>query len=175
METEFNGLRSFATGGRYGSIAKSLHWLVFALVLAQFMIAWSMPKIKRGVVPETLINLHLSVGMLIMAVVLIRLTWRRAHPVAPAVEGIPRWQQNLAAATHWVLYGLLLVLPILGWAAASSRGWTIRIFDLLTLPHLVPTDARIGFLAGDIHVALSWVLLGLIGLHVLAGLYHYFV
>jgi cytochrome b561 len=92
-----------------------------------------------------------------------------------AAENIPPWEQTLARAAHWLLYALLLVLPILGWAAASARNWTVRVFDLLTLPQLVPTDAKIGFTAGDIHVALSYVLLGLIGLHVAAALYHYFV
>ena len=162
-----------ATANGYGSLAKSLHWVVFALVLIQFVVAWTMPKIRRDVVPETLINLHMSFGMLIMAVVLIRVLWRRAHPVPPAAEGIPRWQQLIAGATHWLLYGLLLVLPILGWAAASSRDWTIRVFDLVTLPRLVPARASIGHTAGDVHVVLSWVLLALIGLHIAAGLYHY--
>jgi cytochrome b561 len=166
--------RSPAAVGGYGSIAKSLHWLVFALVLVQFVIAWTMPAIRRGVVPGTLINLHLSFGVLIMAIVLIRLLWSRAYPVAPVVENIPAWQQTLASATHWLLYGLLLVLPVLGWAAAAARDWTVRVLDLVTLPYLVSANARIGFIAGDVHVVLSWVLLGLIGLHVAAGLYHYF-
>ena len=162
-----------AVGG-YGSIAKWLHWLVFALVLVQFVIAWTMPQIRRGVVPGKLINLHLSFGVLIMAIVLIRLLWSRAYPVAPVVENIPPWQQTLARATHWLLYGLLLVLPVLGWAAVSAREWTVRVFDLFSLPYLVSANARIGFIAGDVHVVLSWVLLGLIGFHATAGLYHYF-
>lgn len=161
--------------GRYGPVAKSLHWLVFALVLVQFVIGWTMPEIRRGEVPGRLINLHLSFGVLIMAVVLIRLLWRRTHPVAPANEGIPPWEQTLAIAAHRLLYALLLVLPILGWAAASARDWTVRVFDLVTLPHLVPPETKIGLIAGDVHVVLSWVLLGLIGLHVAGGLYHYFV
>jgi cytochrome b561 len=68
----------------------------------------------------------------------------------------------------------LLLLPILGWAAASARDWTVTVFKLVSLPHLVPANARIGLVAGDVHVVLSYVLLGLIGLHVAAGVYHYF-
>jgi cytochrome b561 len=163
-----------ASTAAYGTVAKSLHWLVFVLVFVQFVIAWTMPAIRRGVVPETLINLHLSFGVLVMAIVLLRLLWRRAYPVAAADENIPRWQQTVALATHWLLYGLLLLLPILGWAAASARDWTVTVFKLVSLPHLVPANARIGLVAGDVHVVLSYVLLGLIGLHVAAGVYHYF-
>jgi cytochrome b561/uncharacterized protein YbjT (DUF2867 family) len=167
--------RSTAATGAYSSIAKSLHWLVFALVLVQFVIGWTMPSIRRGVIPGRLINLHLSFGVLIMAVALIRVLWRRAYPVATAAENIPRWEQALARATHLLMYALLLLLPILGWAAASARDWTVRVFDLVTLPHLIAAGTKIGFIAGDAHVVLSYVLLGLIGLHVAAALYHYFV
>jgi len=159
---------------RYDPVAKSLHWLVFALVCVQFGIAWTMPAIRRGVLPGRLINLHLSFGVLIMAVVVIRVLWRRAHPVAVAVESYPPWEQRLARGTHLLLYSLLLILPILGWAAASARDWPVRVFDLVTLPGLLPPEAKVGFLAGDVHVVLSYVLLGLIGLHVAAGLYHHF-
>ncbi|HEX3632399.1 MAG TPA: cytochrome b [Casimicrobiaceae bacterium] len=166
---------SIAATAAYGAMAKSLHWLVFAIVLVQFLLGWTMPSIRRGMTPGTLINLHLSFGVVIMAVVLIRLLWRLAHPVAVAAESIAPWEPGLARAAHWLLYGLLLLLPILGWAAASARNWAVRVFDLFTLPQLVPTDAKIGFTAGDVHVVLSWVLLGLIGLHATAALYHYFV
>jgi len=63
---------------RYDPVAKSLHWVVFALVFIQFIIAWTMPAIRRGVVPGRLINLHLSFGVLIMTLVVIRALWRRA-------------------------------------------------------------------------------------------------
>ncbi len=163
-----------STGG-YDPTAKTLHWLVAALVLVQFIIAFTMPAIRRDTVPGTLINLHLSFGALILAVVLIRALWRRAHPVVPAVDSTPAWQQAAARAVHLLLYVLLLVLPLLGWAAASARDWTIRLFGMVTLPHLVPANAGIGFFAGDAHVVLSWVLLALIGLHVASGFYHYLV
>lgn len=163
------------SAARYNPVAKSLHWLVFALVFVQFVLGWTMPAIRRGVIPGRLINLHLSFGVLIMAVVVIRVLWRRVYPVAVAAEGIAPWEQKLARAIHLLLYALLLVLPILGWAAASARDWSVRVFDLVTLPHLVAAEAKIGFLAGDVHVVLSYVLLGLIGLHVAAALYHYFV
>ena len=163
------------SAARYDPVAKSLHWLVFALVLVQFVIAWTMPAIRRGVVPGKLINLHFSVGVLIMAVVVIRALWRRVRPVAVAAESIWPWEQKLARAIHLLLYALLLVLPLLGWAAASARDWEVRVFDLVSLPRLLPPEARIGFIAGDVHVVLAYVLLGMIGLHVAAGLYHYFV
>ena len=58
---------------------------------------------------------------------------------------------------------------------ASARDWTITVFGLFTLPHVVAPHARIGMLAGDVHTFLAWTLLVLIGLHVAAALFHFFV
>ena len=159
----------------YDPVAKTLHWLMFALLLAQFIIAFIMPEIKRGVVPETYIKLHLSFGILILLVIVLRLLWRLNHGVPAADENLPARQQKAARAMHWLFYFLLLVLPIMGWAAASARDWQITPFGTLTLPYLLPAGTKIGHLIGDVHAVLSWTLLGLIGLHIVLALYHHFI
>jgi cytochrome b561 len=170
-----NGIYGGQEGLAYGTVAKALHWSIFFLVAAQFVVAWSMPPIKRGVVPETLINLHLSLGVLILLVVIVRLLWRLGHPVPLASERGPAWLAAAARVTHVTFYVLLLVLPLLGWAAASARDWDVRPFDLTTLPRLLAPRNRAGFLAGDVHTFLSYTLLALVGMHVAAALYHYLV
>ena len=167
-----------ATGGAvagYDPVAKTLHWLVFALLLAQYVVAFTMPDIGRGTVPGTLIDLHMSFGLTILAVVVLRWLWRLRHRVPLATADVPAWEQPLARATHVLLYAFLVVNPILGWTNASARDWTITVFGLFRLPHLVAARSPIGRQAGDVHVFLAWALLALVGLHVAAALYHHFV
>jgi cytochrome b561 len=156
----------------YGPVAKTLHWLVVALLAAQFAIAWTMPNIGRDAKSEGLIELHLGVGTLIMLVVFARAAWRLTHPVPLISDGTPEWQQRIAAATHVLLYILLVALPVLGWANASSRGFDVSLFGLVTLPALLPKGSAFGHLCGDVHTVASYVLLGVVGLHVAAVLYH---
>jgi cytochrome b561 len=158
----------------YGRMAKTLHWLVVVLVAAQFSVAFAMPDIGRGTKPDTLINLHMSLGFGIAAVIALRWLWRVGHPVPLVTADVPLWEQTVARVTHALLYVLLFVNPFLGWANASARDWDIVVFGK-TLPHLVVAQSAIGRLAGDVHVWLAWSLLALIGLHVAAALYHYFV
>jgi len=160
------------TSRGYGRVAKTLHWLVFALVFAQYVVALAMPDIGRGTVPGTLINLHMSLGATILLVIVVRWLWRIGHPVPLSTAG-PRWERDVARITHALLYLLLAVNPILGWMNASARDWKITIYGIVTLPHLVAPRARIGMVAGDVHTFLAWTLLVLIGLHVAAALYHY--
>ena len=162
-----------APGVGYGRMAKALHWLIFVLVAAQFVVAIAMPDIGRGTKPDTLINLHMTLGFTILAVIVIRWLWRIGHPVPLVTADVPEWEGKVAGATHALLYALLVANPFLGWANASARDWDIVVFGQ-SLPHLVAVQSRIGRLAGDVHVYLAWSLLALVGLHVAAALYHHF-
>jgi cytochrome b561 len=159
----------------YSGAAKSLHWLVVALLIAQFIFAWTMPHIGRDTPVTTLISLHFTFGIIILAVAVIRLLGRLAE-VDPAPEdGLPSWQITSARVMHWLLYVLLFVVPILGWMNASWRGMPIVMFGA-ELPALMAKRAPGWGWTGDVHSLLAeYGMLTLVGLHVLAGLYHYIV
>ena len=159
----------------YGPVAKSFHWVIVAILAVQFSIAWTMPDIHRGTRPEGLVGLHLSFGFAILVIAVARLLWKIRHPVSLVIDGTPRWQYLIARATHGLLYLVLLILPVLGWANASARGWTPSIFGLFPLPQILPTGSPLGRLLGGVHTVTAYVLLALIGLHVAATLYHQFL
>ena len=166
----------FDSAPGYAGAAKFLHWLIVALLIVQFVLAWAMPEIHRDTKPETLINLHLSFGVLILLVAVVRLAWRATHAEPPPEDGLPPWQMQSARITHWLLYALLFVLPILGWINACWRGFPVSVFGLFELPKLVATRAPGFGWTGDVHTLLAYfVLLTLVGLHAAAGLYHYFI
>jgi cytochrome b561 len=159
----------------YTGTAKALHWLIVALLIVQFILAWTMPELRRGTKPETLVNLHFSFGILILALAVVRLAWRATHGEPAPEDGLPPWQVRSARLVHWLLYLLLFVLPILGWISASWRGLPVAMFGV-QLPQLVASRAPGFGWAGNVHRLLAtYALLGLVGLHVAAALYHYFV
>jgi cytochrome b561 len=157
----------------YTPTAKLLHWLMVLLLIVQYVVAWTMPHIGRHTTPETLINLHFALGVLILAVVIIRLAWRWTHPEPMSLDGIPAWQVASARAVHGLLYVLLAIIPILGWMNASYRGFDLSFFGLFMMPRLMATRAPGFGWTGDTHAVLAYyVLLPVIGLHVLAVIYH---
>jgi cytochrome b561 len=159
----------------YTRTAKFLHWLILVLLIGQFAVAWTMTRMGRNTQPDTLINLHFSIGVLILVVAVVRLGWRVSHGEPNSLDGIPPWQVQSARAVHWLLYLLLLAIPILGWINASWRGLPVVMFGL-ELPKLIATRAPGWAWTGDVHGLLAnYVLLTLVGLHVAAALYHYFV
>lgn len=155
----------------YGSAAKTLHWVIVALVAVQFVISYLMPHIGSKTQPGTLINLHFSFGVVILVVMAIRLGQRLAHPV-PLEEGGPRWERTAASIGHRLFYVLLLIGPFLGWAAASAHKLPVTVFGLVRLPDIAAPRARWALTAGDIHMWAMWATLALVAGHVAAVLYH---
>jgi cytochrome b561 len=159
----------------YTGAAKLLHWLILALLVGQFIIGWAMPHMRRDTQPETLINLHFSIGVLVLAVAIVRLAWRVTNGEPAPEDGLPPWQLQSARAVHWLLYILLFALPVLGWINASWRGFPVIMFGL-RLPKLVATRVAGWGWTGDVHSLLAnYLLLALVGVHIAAALYHYFV
>lgn len=156
---------------QYDATAKVLHWLVVALLLAQYLIGWLMPDIHRGMKPGDAMTWHISVGIVILALIVVRLVWRLTHRVAPE-SSLEPWQRSAAEAVHWLMYVLVLLTTISGWLFASFRGWSISLFFLTPLPMLSADNAAAGKAIDGLHQAMEWSLLILIGLHVVAALLH---
>jgi len=95
----------------YSPVAKSMHWLIVVLVTAQYATALIMPEIERDTQPDTVINLHFSLGVLIVAVMAVRLVHRLSHPVPLEVADSPALERLLAKTTHRLIYLLLLLAP----------------------------------------------------------------
>jgi cytochrome b561 len=159
---------------QYGTTAKVFHWLVVALLLVQYSIGWLMPDIHRGMKPGVPMTFHVSFGIVILALIILRLVWRLAHPVAPE-SSLASWQRLTSGAVHWALYALVLATTVTGWLFASFRGWSLSFFYLVPLPMLASDNAAAGKVIDGWHQAAEWTLLVLIGIHVAAALVHVFV
>ncbi len=132
----------------YGATAKIFHWLVAALLAVQFLVGWLMPDIEPGMTPGVAMSAHISVGMTILALVVVRFLWRLSHPVAPE-SGLPGWQRVSSEAVHWLLYLTVLATTLTGWLFASAHGWTIYLYGVAPLPHLVADGSPLGDSLGE--------------------------
>ena len=155
----------------YDATAKFLHWIIVGLLAVQYPIGWLMPDIHRGQTPGAAMTFHISFGILILALIVLRLIWRLAHPV-PAEPSLPPWQRIASQVSHWLLYLLVLATTVSGWLFASFRGWTVSFFYMMRLPMLASDNAAAGNAIDGLHQIAEWSLLVLIGLHVVAALAH---
>jgi cytochrome b561 len=159
---------------QYGTPAKIIHWLIVALLVAQYAIGWLMPDLHRGMTPGAPMTFHVSIGIAILALTALRFIWRLTHPVAPD-SSLPPWQRVSSEAVHWLLYVLVLATTITGWLFASFRGWSISFFYLMPMPMLASDNADAGRAIDGLHQATEWALLITVGIHVAAALAHVFI
>jgi len=158
----------------YGTTAKAFHWLVVALLLVQYPIGWLMPDIHKAMKPGAPMTFHVSFGLVILLLIVVRMAWRLTHSVAPE-SSLPGWQRLSSEAVHWALYLVVLATTLTGWLFASYRGWSLSFFYLAPLPMLASENAAALKAIDGWHQAMEWTLLALVAIHVASALAHVFV
>jgi len=152
----------------------SFHWLTVSLVAAAFGLAWFRNSLDDLAARAFWLDVHRVIGLTILAVTTIRLAMRwGAGPVSSRGD-LPLGMWLASRATHLIIYGLLLALPIVGWADSSAGARHLKIFGY-PFPALVHRDLDLADKLHSWHEQLGWVLLAIIGLHALAALFHHFV
>lgn len=170
----------------WGSVAKSLHWLVFALLIIQLAIGAVISSLDMYRSEDVDIYLqwiptHKSIGLTIFLLVALRLIWRWLQPRPEWPTTMSNGRRIIARGNHILMYVFLLLQPLLGLAQSSAYGATTRFYGLFEVPSIVPeiwsrpnTDV-VRLAAQDAHKVVAVLLILSIGLHVAAALKHHFV
>ena len=164
--------RSDDTTQRYSPVAAALHWLVAAILIVQFSWGWLMqqiPKQPPGLRADAF-NVHKSIGLVLLALMLVRLGWRLLHP-PPPLRGLPAWQRALAHGTHRVLYATLIVQPLAGYLGSVFSGYPVKWFGV-TLPAWGWHSVALKDLMSTVHLVTSFVSLFAVLLHLAGALRH---
>lgn len=162
-----------AADQRYSRIAIAFHWTIAVLVIANLIIG-----IGHEPVPalRALMPAHKAIGISVLVLTAGRVAWRLAHRPPPLPAGTPAWERGAAHATHWLLYLLLVVMPLSGWAMVSGPGprRPLTWFGAFDIPYL-PASSAAADAGASAHSLLGWVMLALVVLHVAAALRHHFL
>jgi cytochrome b561 len=159
---------------RYGAVAQGFHWLIAALVVTQFVLANLADDLPIGAHKLALLARHKSFGMTVLMLAILRLLWRLKNPPPQLPAGMAPWERHIARATHIAFYVLLFAMPLTGWLMSSAKNYSVSWFGLFTWPNLIgKNETAFDFLRAT-HDTLSYVLLVIAILHILAALKHHF-
>lgn len=164
-----------ASPNRYGVALILLHWLTFLWLVAVYTLIELHEYFPKGsAAREWLKHWHFMLGLCILLLLAVRVVARRASAVPPIVPPLPGWQRVLARLMHATLYLFLLAMPLLGWLTLSAKGHVIPLFGL-ELPPLLAENKALARNLQDIHQTIGNIGFYLIGLHILAALFHHYV
>ena len=153
----------------------SLHWLIALLMIFLLIFGEDLIEQEHGIQMGP--ALHVSTGITILFLTLLRLLWRLANPPPAYPSGMAWWEKLAAKITHLLFYVLLIVIPISGWLAMPEFledehiGGDLLIFGLLPLPIAPDVDLSMD----DVHELASNFTILLLLMHVLAALKHHFL
>ena len=157
----------------FNRTARSLHWLMAVLIIAMLFIGVGM--VSSVSARPWLIDLHRPMGIAILLLAVLRLRNRMRHQPPAWPASLPVWQRRAAHASHWLLYGLMVALPVIGWAMLSAAGDPVRMASGLVLPPIAPQDPLVYAALRAAHGWLAYLLFATVVLHVSAALLHAWV
>ncbi len=157
----------------FNLLARVLHWTMAAMILAMLFIGVAMVASLGQ--REWLIALHRPLGFALLLLVLLRLGNRLRHAPPPLPIDLPRWQVRAAHASHWLLYALMLAMPLLGWAMLSAGGFPVQMTSALQLPPIAPRDPLLYAWLRSAHGWLAYALFATVLAHLAAALFHVWV
>lgn len=163
------------TPEQWGWIAKTLHWATALGVIGLVIVGLWMDELPNSPTKVKVYALHKSVGLTVLAIVVLRLVWRFVDKRPPYPAGMPPWQKAASEISHGLLYLLLLSQTLSGWLYNSASNFALQWFGLFPVPRLSGPDPELKHLAHDIHET-GWIVLAiLLSIHVAAALKHHFV
>ncbi len=162
------------TEHRYGHLAIFLHWVMAVIVIALLALGLWMVRLPMSLQKLKFFGWHKEYGIMVLMLVCVRLGWRVGNVVPRMPAHIAQFQKFAAHAMHYVLYFLLVAMPLTGWMISSAAGLPVSFFGWFVLPDLVaPSDNLMEWLE-LIHEWLGYACVAAITLHASAALQHHF-
>ena len=158
----------------YDPVAKAFHWLTAFLIIGLWCVGLSLDEIPKGDLRSQIIGLHKALGVVVLALTVLRLAWRVTHTAPALPDSMPGWEQLGAKLGHLALYGLMLAFPVSGILMSQSGGRDVNVFGLI-LPNLVEKNEEMKHLFGETHESLPWILAAVLVVHVASAIRHHVV
>jgi cytochrome b561 len=175
---------------RYGTVAMTLHWLIAALIVVNICLGLYFGEfVPENAPPDVqkfafeIIQIHKPIGLTILILSVLRLAWRLVNPIPPLPAGMNPTLKFIAHATHFLLYFLIIAIPLSGWimVSASRLGLPTSYFGLFQWPNLplfvdLTNQQKHAWheTFESTHSILAWSMIVLIPIHVTGALWHQF-
>jgi len=160
-----------AQPSHFAPLARLLHWLMAVMIIAMLFIGAGMVA-SVSERHEWLLHIHKPLGIAILLLVLVRLVVRFSTRTPPLPADMPGWQALAAKLSHYLLYALMLAMPLIGWSMISASGEPVMLGESLRLPSIVAANANTFTLLRSAHTYLAYLFFLTILLHLAAALFH---
>jgi cytochrome b561 len=155
---------------RFALPSRILHWLMAPMVIAQLLIGVTM--IASLSYYPLLLAIHRPLGMLILVFAVVRLVNRLTHRLPPFLATMSPLERRIASWSEYLLYALLLVQPLIGWATVSASRFPVTLVGPIQLPGIAPHNIDVYAVLRECHSVFAFLLFATFTAHICAVLFH---
>jgi cytochrome b561 len=165
-----------ASPASYSASAKLMHWFVAAAVIVLLAIGPVMKRlVPEGSLRDNLYTFHEALGALVLIVMVVRLARRLTFGVPAPDASMPPFEQVASLWAQYLLYGLLFVTMVLGWAGTNAYGDPVSLFGLFNFPAILGKDQPLSDQIFVWHLICGILIGVIVALHIAGALYHWLV
>jgi cytochrome b561 len=164
----------FNTETEFGTVAKFFHWTIAIFIIFLIPLGFCMVEAKTGATKGLLYGIHKSCGLTVLFLLILRYLWRMTNTRPKYPVGTPVWRAKIANWSHASMYLLLLLQTLTGWIMSTASGYPPNFWWIVQIPTpWVSKSATTAKICSFIHTYCAWVLVGVICLHILGALSHW--
>jgi cytochrome b561 len=156
----------------YHPFVRTLHWLMALLILAALCLGVWATQLPRGDLRSEVLFVHKSFGVLVLALIVVRIVARLVLGTPPYTVALDRLTHAAASAGHLMLYALMIALPVSGYLTSTAGGHDVSFFGLFSLPNLVGEDKGLAESAAQAHYVFAWAMGVVLVVHLVAVVWH---
>jgi cytochrome b561 len=164
------------TRAEYGLISKLLHWSIALPMIVLIPIGWYMTGLSdEDVWYWRLLELHESLGLIVFALILIKLVWLLRSPNPALMPGLAAWERLAARCVHAFFIAATVFLPVTGFLYVASDGEPVDLYNIVEIPAVGEFSKAVRDRLFDLHEYVAYTCAALILVHILAALKHHFL
>ena len=163
------------TQSHWGLVTRLFHWSMAIAILVMFAVGLTMINLPTSPLKIDMFKFHKSLGMLLLLLALMRLFWRFLNPAPALPNYLSQNEKFLVRAGQFVMYGLLICIPLSGWIINSAANFPMQWFGLFVVPPIVGPNIEVEDYAKTAHLTLIIILGITLCVHIAAALRHHYI
>ena len=163
------------TQTHWGQISRLFHWFMAVAIFIMFAVGFTMINMPTSPEKIDMFKFHKSLGMLLLLLAVIRLFWRFINPIPILPDYLSDKEKFLVRAGQFVMYGLLICIPLSGWIINSAANFPMQWFGLFVVPPIVGPSIEVEDYAKTAHLTLIIILGVTLCAHIGAALRHHYI
>jgi cytochrome b561 len=169
-------MQIFDNNIRFGTISRVTHWIMALMLICLWVVGFSLANhFIPGESKKDVMNMHKSIGVIILFIAIFRLMWRILNKRSPDHKNYPKSSQILSVLNTWLFYALMFVFPISGIAMSLNGGRAISVFGMILINAPLGVNKALGKLSWNIHEICGKLFVISLALHIIGALYHQFI